>query len=235
MTAVSEDRGSARGHPLTAGGLVCGGEPNRFVAAEFTGTPAGRALDIDAGEERNAIWLAGLGWRVIAVDFSAVAVDRAAAGRASGRNDGLGRRRRTRRPARAGRLRCGDRGVPASRYRRPEHRAWPCRAIPRSRRPDPGGRARHSELQRSGRAAGSRHHTPRATPAGSVELSAVLGRMRVQRSVFTRRRTYSTRLHGRRTSLPATFTSVWRRAPTPASDWICCWADRSWAGIRPWN
>lgn len=60
-----------------ASDLVWGGEPNRFVAAEFTGTPPGRALDIGAGEGRNAIWLAGLGWRVTAVDFSAVAIDRA--------------------------------------------------------------------------------------------------------------------------------------------------------------
>jgi len=57
--------------------LVWGGEPNRFVAEELTGTPPGRALDIGAGEGRNAIWLAGLGWQVTAVDFSAVAVDRA--------------------------------------------------------------------------------------------------------------------------------------------------------------
>ena len=60
-----------------ASDLVWGGEPNRFVADEFTGTPPGRALDLGAGEGRNAIWLAGLGWRVTAVDFSAVAVDRA--------------------------------------------------------------------------------------------------------------------------------------------------------------
>lgn len=60
-----------------ASDLVWGGEPNRFVAEEFTGTPPGRALDIGAGEGRNAIWLAGLGWQVTAVDFSAVAVDRA--------------------------------------------------------------------------------------------------------------------------------------------------------------
>jgi SAM-dependent methyltransferase len=57
--------------------LVWGGEPNRFVAAEFTGTPPGRAMDIGAGEGRNAIWLAALGWQVTAVDFAAVAVDRA--------------------------------------------------------------------------------------------------------------------------------------------------------------
>jgi SAM-dependent methyltransferase len=70
--------------------LVWGGEPNRFVAAEFgppkdsdaarpqsaVGVPPGRALDVGAGEGRNAIWLAGLGWHVTAVDFSAVAIDR---------------------------------------------------------------------------------------------------------------------------------------------------------------
>jgi len=56
--------------------LVWGAEPNQFVAAEFAGLPPGRVLDIGAGEGRNAIWLAGLGWRVTAVDFSAVGVER---------------------------------------------------------------------------------------------------------------------------------------------------------------
>jgi SAM-dependent methyltransferase len=56
--------------------LVWGAGPNRFVAEEFTGAPPGRALDLGAGEGRNAIWLASLGWRVTAVDFSAVAIDR---------------------------------------------------------------------------------------------------------------------------------------------------------------
>ncbi len=57
--------------------LVWGAEPNRFVAAEFTGRPPGRALDLGAGEGRNAIWLARQGWQVTAVDFSPVAIDRA--------------------------------------------------------------------------------------------------------------------------------------------------------------
>ena len=39
--------------------------------------PRGRALDLACGEGRNAIWLAKLGWVVTAVDYSAVAVDRA--------------------------------------------------------------------------------------------------------------------------------------------------------------
>ena len=59
-----------------AADLVWGGEPNRFVAAEFVGEAPGRALDLAAGEGRNAIWLARAGWQVTAVDFSAVAVDR---------------------------------------------------------------------------------------------------------------------------------------------------------------
>ncbi|MHB8890524.1 MAG: class I SAM-dependent methyltransferase [Candidatus Limnocylindrales bacterium] len=36
----------------------------------------GRALDLGAGDGRNAVWLAGLGWRTTAVDFSRVALER---------------------------------------------------------------------------------------------------------------------------------------------------------------
>lgn len=57
--------------------LVWSAGPNRFVAEELTGTAPGRALDLAAGEGRNAIWLAELGWRVTAVDFSAVAIGKA--------------------------------------------------------------------------------------------------------------------------------------------------------------
>jgi SAM-dependent methyltransferase len=51
-------------------------EPNQFVAAELGGLPAGRALDLAAGEGRNAVWLAGRGWRVTAVDFSRVGLEK---------------------------------------------------------------------------------------------------------------------------------------------------------------
>jgi SAM-dependent methyltransferase len=51
-------------------------EPNQFVAAELADLPPGRALDLACGEGRNAIWLADRGWRVTALDFSQVAVDR---------------------------------------------------------------------------------------------------------------------------------------------------------------
>ncbi len=56
--------------------LVWGVAPNRWVVEELAGVPAGRALDLACGEGRNAIWLAGLGWQVTAVDFSKVALER---------------------------------------------------------------------------------------------------------------------------------------------------------------
>ncbi|MEV0717754.1 class I SAM-dependent methyltransferase [Asanoa sp. NPDC050611] len=56
--------------------LVWSADPNRFVADELTGLPPGSAVDLAAGEGRNALWLAGVGWRVTAVDFSAVALDK---------------------------------------------------------------------------------------------------------------------------------------------------------------
>ncbi|MGD8863312.1 MAG: methyltransferase domain-containing protein [Myxococcales bacterium] len=50
--------------------------PNQFVEAEAAELPPGRALDLAAGEGRNALWLAERGWQVLAVDFSRVALDR---------------------------------------------------------------------------------------------------------------------------------------------------------------
>jgi SAM-dependent methyltransferase len=56
--------------------LVWGISPNRWVEQELTDLAPGRALDLACGEGRNALWLAGLGWTVTAVDFSAVALDK---------------------------------------------------------------------------------------------------------------------------------------------------------------
>ena len=58
-------------------GLVWGARPNRWVEREVAGLPPGRALDLACGEGRNALWLATRGWQVTAVDFSAVALDKA--------------------------------------------------------------------------------------------------------------------------------------------------------------
>jgi SAM-dependent methyltransferase len=57
---------------------VWGADPNRWVAQEAAGLEPGVALDLACGEGRNAVWPAGLGWRVHAVDFSAVAVAKGA-------------------------------------------------------------------------------------------------------------------------------------------------------------
>jgi SAM-dependent methyltransferase len=56
--------------------LVWSAAPNQFVSAELADLPPGRAVDLAAGEGRNALWLADRGWHVTAVDFSRVALDK---------------------------------------------------------------------------------------------------------------------------------------------------------------
>ena len=51
---------------------------NRFLVAEASGLTPGRALDLACGEGRNAVWLAEQGWQVTGVDFSGVALAKAA-------------------------------------------------------------------------------------------------------------------------------------------------------------
>lgn len=58
--------------------LVWTAEPNRFLVAEAADLAPGRAVDLAAGECRNAVWLAEQGWEVDAVDFSAVGLDKGA-------------------------------------------------------------------------------------------------------------------------------------------------------------
>lgn len=59
--------------------LLWTGQPNEFLIEEISGLQPGRALDLGTGEGRNAVWLAEQGWQVTAVDFSEVALARAAA------------------------------------------------------------------------------------------------------------------------------------------------------------
>jgi ubiquinone/menaquinone biosynthesis C-methylase UbiE len=53
------------------------GDPNALVVEELADARPGRALELAAGEGRHARWLASKGWRVVAVDFSEIALRRA--------------------------------------------------------------------------------------------------------------------------------------------------------------
>jgi SAM-dependent methyltransferase len=56
--------------------LVWTAKPNRFLVEAVDGLTPGTALDLAAGEGRNAVWLAQQGWKVEAVDWSDVALDK---------------------------------------------------------------------------------------------------------------------------------------------------------------
>ena len=51
-------------------------EPDSTLVDEIGSLRPGRALDLGAGDGRNALWLAERGWKVTAVDFSQVALER---------------------------------------------------------------------------------------------------------------------------------------------------------------
>lgn len=56
---------------------VYGKEPNRFLAERAAELPPGEVLSLAEGEGRNAVYLAGLGFRVTAVDLSPVGLAKA--------------------------------------------------------------------------------------------------------------------------------------------------------------
>ena len=56
--------------------LVWSATPNQFVASDLGSLAPGRAVDLAAGEGRNALWLASLGWDVTAVDFAAAGLEK---------------------------------------------------------------------------------------------------------------------------------------------------------------
>lgn len=65
-----DERFTAEAHPW-------GLEPNRFVREHCERLPVGDALDLACGDGRHALWLGRLGWRVLGVDFSGVALEQA--------------------------------------------------------------------------------------------------------------------------------------------------------------
>jgi SAM-dependent methyltransferase len=57
--------------------LLWSAGPNARFAEVVANYEPGDALDVACGEGRNALWLAARGWRVRALDFSAVAIGKA--------------------------------------------------------------------------------------------------------------------------------------------------------------
>jgi SAM-dependent methyltransferase len=70
-----------------SGSTVWSKGPNAWIASTVESLPPGRAVDLAAGEGRNALWLASRGWAVTAVDFSAEGL---AIGRARAAELGIG-------------------------------------------------------------------------------------------------------------------------------------------------
>lgn len=62
-----------------ASDLVWSATPNMWVEEVASALAPGRALDLAAGEGRNALWLVEQGWEATAVDFSPVATERSLA------------------------------------------------------------------------------------------------------------------------------------------------------------
>ncbi|WP_027660235.1 class I SAM-dependent methyltransferase [Salinispora fenicalii] len=62
----------------SATGQVWSGDPNPVLVEEVAPLAPGTALEVGCGEGADAIWLAGHGWQVTGVDFSAQALARAA-------------------------------------------------------------------------------------------------------------------------------------------------------------
>jgi 2-polyprenyl-3-methyl-5-hydroxy-6-metoxy-1,4-benzoquinol methylase len=58
---------------------IWSGRPNPRLVEQVAGMTPGEALDVGAGEGADAVWLAGQGWQVTALDVSEVALDRVAA------------------------------------------------------------------------------------------------------------------------------------------------------------
>ncbi|HET8987616.1 MAG TPA: class I SAM-dependent methyltransferase [Humibacillus sp.] len=85
---VGNDRpghGHADWEERYAGAPVWSGNPNVALVAEVADLTPGRALDVGCGEGADAIWLAGRGWRVTAIDVATNALAHArAAGAAAG-------------------------------------------------------------------------------------------------------------------------------------------------------
>jgi chemotaxis protein methyltransferase CheR len=76
--STSESEAFWEGH-YRRNGRAWSGTPNAILAEVAGPLPPVRALDLGCADDGDAIWLAGRGWQVTAVDISATVLDRAAA------------------------------------------------------------------------------------------------------------------------------------------------------------
>lgn len=81
-----EQTQQAAGHDLASweeryrdSAALWSGRANAALVVEVADLPPGRALDVGCGEGGDVLWLAGRGWRVTGLDWSEVALTRAAA------------------------------------------------------------------------------------------------------------------------------------------------------------
>ena len=73
MATMSNEQWDAR---YAASPSVWSITPNEFVVEFLSDLPAGTVIDLAGGEGRNALWLAGHGWKAEVADFSHVALDK---------------------------------------------------------------------------------------------------------------------------------------------------------------
>ncbi|MCU1655847.1 MAG: methyltransferase type 11 [Pseudonocardiales bacterium] len=78
LPGTATNNGAAEWDEMYAGSeQVWSGQPNAVLVAEVAQLRPGRALDVGCGEGADAVWLAGQGWDVTALEVSQVALKRA--------------------------------------------------------------------------------------------------------------------------------------------------------------
>lgn len=74
---MTHDERRGRWNERHRGGTIESADPNPILIDVIAGLAAGSALDVACGDGANAVWLASLGWRVTAVDWSEAALAKA--------------------------------------------------------------------------------------------------------------------------------------------------------------
>jgi len=83
VTEFTQEFWDERYRAVEGSGQLWSGRPNPQLVEQVSGLPPGDALEAGCGEGADAVWLAGRGWTVTAVDVSAVALERGAAAAAA--------------------------------------------------------------------------------------------------------------------------------------------------------